>query len=244
MEVQGNRMQGMSDGYRFDESTLLGTIANELDSPLALLRQLSMALASNDLSETERQRLTQQLTLISERALRLTRQLAFDPASVTLMDLEPVNAVTLCQEVVYELSPLFQAHGRSITMQPRSKVPLLIANRKLLRQLLVSLGDNALHYGSDDKPIRLSIHAKAGNVRIGIRDYGPAVPADIWQRLDGRVARRAAAPLPRRPQVSGLGLTTSRKIAELMGGVVDVTRHRDGATFYVAMRTSGQMSLL
>jgi len=244
MEVQGNLSEGTRGDYQLDQSVLLGTIASELDSPLVLLRQLSMALAADDIDPRERRQLTERLTLTSERALRLTRQLAFDPRSMPIIDLEPVNAVTLCQEVARELSPLFMAHGRSITVHPRSKTPLMIANRKLLQRLLVGLGDNALHYGSDDKPIQLTIQARADKMRIGVRDYGPAVPHDIWQRLDGRVARRAPVPLPRRPQTSGLGLIASRRIADLMGGVVGVTRHRDGATFYVDMRLSGQMSLL
>jgi len=39
-------------------------------------------------------------------------------------------------------------------------------------------------------------------------------------------------------------LIMAKKIAETMGGLVGVTRHRDGATFYVDMRLSGQLNLL
>lgn len=242
--VKGYESGGVSGGFSIDEPTLIGAAANELNAPLILLRQLSLALSDESLSASERRRLTEQLTLTSERALRLTRQLSVNPDAPELLALEPVNPVTLCQEVVHELSPLFSAHGRAIAVRPRTKIPLLIADRTLLRRILVGFGDNALHYGSDDKPIQLLISASGDRVRLGVRDYGPSVPVDLWQRLEGRVARRSVVPLPRRPQTSGVGLVAAQKLTEMMGGAVGVTRHRDGATFYVDMHVSGQMSML
>lgn len=242
--VRGYESGGDLGGFSIDESAFVGTAASELSAPLVLLRQLSLALADESLSPKERQRLTEQLTLTSERALRLTRHLSFHPDVQPLVELEPVNAVTLCREVAHELAPLFRAHNQSITVRERTKSPLLIADRKLLRRVLVSFGDSALHYGSDERPVQLTIASSGQSVRVGVRDYGPSVPADVWQRLEGRVARRAAVPLPRRPHTSGIGLMTARKLTELMGGEIGVTRHRDGATFYVDMHVSGQMSLL
>lgn len=224
--------------------TLVGAAANELQAPLVLLRQLSLALADDTLTVEERQRLTQQMTLTTERALRLTGQLGLGNEAPRLITLEPINAVSLCQEVVHELSPLFTAHGRSITVQPRSKIPLLVADRALLRRILIGFGDNAVHYGSDDKPVRLTIAVNGDRVRMGVRDYGPAVSSDVWQRLEDRVSRQSAAPLARRPQASSVGLLAARQIAMMMGGSIGVTRHRDGATFYVDMHASTQTSLL
>lgn len=242
--ARDNESGGVAHGFSIDESAFVGAAANELNAPLILLRQLSLALTDESLTSAERRRLIEQLTLTSERALRLTRQLGTNPDAQAALQLEPVNAVTLCQEVVHELSPLFNAHGTSIAIKPRTKIPLLIADRELLRRILVGFGDNALHYGSENKPIQLTIAAHSDRVRVGVRDYGPSVPADIWGQLDNRVSRRAVVPLPRRPQTSGVGLVAARRLTEMMGGIVGVTRHRDGATFYVDMHVSGQMSLL
>lgn len=242
--VRGHESGGGMGGFSTDEPTLVSAAAGELNAPLILLRQLSLALADESLSSGERRRLTEQLTLTSERALRLTKQLNFNSDAPQLLALGPVNAVTLCQEVAHELAPLFTAHGRAIAVRPRTKIPLLIADHGLLRQILVGFGDSALHYGSDEKPVQLTIATHGDHVRVGVRDYGPSVPADVWQRLEGRVARRVAVPLPRRPHTSGIGLVAARRLTEMMGGMIGVTRHRDGATFYVDMHVSGQMSLL
>lgn len=242
--ARGHQSGGTDSGFSVDEPSLVRAAASELNAPLVLMRQLSLALSDNALSDTERKRLTERLTLTTERALRMTRQLGINSDAPQLLVLEPVNAVTLCREVVHELAPLFTAHGRAIAVKPRTKIPLLIADRQLLRKILVGFGDNALHYGSENKPVELTIAVTGNKVRLGVRDYGPAVPSDIWQRLEGRVSRRSAVPLARRPQTSGVGLVTARKLTEMMGGMIGVTRHRDGATFYVDLHVSGQMNLL
>lgn len=244
MDVQRGEIQesAMSDSSLSNQALITAT-ANELSAPLVLLRQLSLTLASDELTLAERDRLIERIALTSERALRTARTFAHHP-NQTLLALEPVNAVTLCNEVVHELTPLFKAHGKQITVRQRTKSPLLIGDRSLLRRVLVSLGDNALQFSADDKPTQLTITSHGSHVRLGVRDYGPAVPNDIWRQLEGRVEKRSTTALPRRPQSSGVGLIMARKIAETMGGLVGVTRHRDGATFYVDMRLSGQLNLL
>lgn len=242
--ARGNESVGTNGGFSLDEPTLISAAANELTAPLVLMRQLSIALSDDVLSDSERKRIAERLTLTAERALRMARQLGINADAPQLLALEPVNAVTLCQEVVHELMPLFNAHGRAIAVKPRTKIPLLIADRQLLRKILVGFGDNALYYGSENKPVELTIAMTGNKVRLGVRDYGPAVPNDIWQRLDGRVSRRSAVPLARRPQTSGVGLVAARKLTEMMGGMIGVTKHRDGATFFVDMHVSDQMNLL
>jgi K+-sensing histidine kinase KdpD len=237
------RSQGVLGSFIYDSSVTIAT-ANELASPLVLLRQLSLAVAADDISDDERRLLGKQLTLTSERALRMAAGLSMTSVDQQQLQLEPINPISVCQEVIRELSPLFAAHGQTLTLQPRARIPLLVGNRRLLEQILLSFGDNALYYGSTSHPIRMSISGKGDKVRIGVRDYGPAVPIDIWQRIENRVARRVQTPLASRPHMSTVGLIAAKRLAELMGSAVGVTRHGDGATFYVDLRLSGQTSLL
>ena len=78
--------------------------------------------------------------------------------------------------------------------------------------------------------------------RLSVRDYGPGVSADVWRRLEMKHA--TTQQIARRPESSGLGLYLSRQFAEAMAGKVGVTRHRDGASFFVDLGISTQMSLL
>jgi len=232
--------EGRSAGFA-DDSSLVIAAANELSAPLVLLRQLSLGAQG---SEQEQRLRNDRLTLTSERALRLVASLSLTATNQQQLQLEPINPVSVCQEVVHELLPLFAAHGQTLTVRPRVRMPLLVGDRQLLRQILLSFGDNALFYGSREHPVDVNITEHGGKVRIGVRDFGPAVPANLWQLLDERLLQRARLPLATRPHTSAVSLVAAKRLAEMMGSTVGVTRHRDGATFYVDLGVSDQMSLL
>lgn len=231
-------------GSLLDNSSLTIAAAGELTSPLILLRQFSLALSDDGISIDERRRLSQQITLTSERALRLASSLSLASAEQYMLPIETINPVSVCMDVIHELTPLFRAHGQTIELKQRARIPLLVGNRQMLEKILLSFGDNALHYGQEGQPIKMTISGRGRMVRIGVRDYGPTLPIDTWDKLDNRIARRAVAPIARRPQSSGIGLMATRKLAELMESTVGLVRHRDGATFYVDLHVSNQMSLL
>lgn len=217
--------------------------AHELKAPLALVRQLSLLLQQDTGSDDERQILLNRITVTSERALRLTSDITKAARlEDALFELEPINPRQVCEEVVTELSALFTAHGRQLEVKGQRHPLLLVANRDLLRRIVLSFSDNALHYSDAGSPVVLRIQSlrRRDVVRIGVRDYGPALSSDVWRRLRQQMPQ----PVHLRPQSSGLGLTIARRFAEAMGGTVGAVRHRDGATFYVELQTSRQMSLL
>ncbi|MAU34267.1 hypothetical protein CL689_00440 [Candidatus Saccharibacteria bacterium] len=225
--------------------TPLVAAAHELKAPLSLVRQLSLLLESADLTDAQR-RLVSRITLTSERALRLTTDVTKAARlEDALFELEPLNPEQICRDIVHELTPLFEAHGRQLAVNRRSHPLLLVGNRDLLRRILANFSDNALHYTEPGTVVHMQISAlkQSGMIRIGVRDYGPALSADMWRALKDRIA---AGPLSvaSRPQSSGLGLYLAGQFAEAMNGRIGVTKHRDGATFYVELQASQQLSLL
>jgi len=234
------------DRLPFSDLSFAITAAHELKSPLALVRQLSLALESDELTSGERERIVHQILLTSERGLRLTTDLSrASRLEESMFTLEPVNPQQLCEEVAHELTPLYVARGKEIRVSSRYRPVLAVANRDLLRRIMLNFGDNALHYASSDAPVELRANTRnrGDKIRIGVRDYGPAVPIDIWKRLRGALGTDVQ-PLHDRPQSSGLGLYVAGQFANAMHGCIGATRHRDGATFYVDIDASTQMSLL
>lgn len=236
----------MLDGPLVDGLPSIMAAAHELKSPLALIRQLSLMLEDGSSSLDEQKRMLRQISLTSERALRLTSDLT---RSVRLSDamftLEPINPQQLCEDIVHELKPLFSAHDRDFRLIPRKRQLLLVANRDLLRRIIMNFSENALHYSESNNPIEIQICLlNAGRtVRLGVRDYGPALAADTLDVLGARLAR-APSTIYARPQSSGLGVYIAGQFADAMNGKVGVTRHHDGSTFYVDLQASQQLSLL
>jgi K+-sensing histidine kinase KdpD len=245
-------MKGDEGKFAFDDGSLSGglsfvvTAAHELKAPLALVRQLSLALEAGDYDAAETERMLRQITLTSERALRLTTDLSRSSRLEDgLFELEPLNPQQICEDVVHELAPLYAARGREIRVSSRHRSALAVGNRDLLRRILLNFGDNALHYASSSEPVELRASSlqRGSRIRLGVRDFGPAVSTDLWQKLQSHLGT-GAQPLHARPQSSGLGLYVAGQFAGAMHGQIGATRHRDGATFYVDLTASTQLSLL
>jgi len=240
-EVRDNQ-----EGLLFGDLPFLVTASHELKAPLALIRQLSLALETGTLSSEEKTRLAQQITLTAERALRLTTNISKTTRlEDSLFALEPINPQQICEEVAHELTPLYKANGRDIRVAMRHRPLLVVANYDLLRRIMLNFADNALHYARSEAPVELTVrsHGRGAHIRMGVRDYGPGIPNDLWERLQKNIGT-SAQPLHARPQSSGLGLYIAGQFADAMHGRIGAIRHQDGATFYVDMGASTQLSLL
>lgn len=239
------RTQSPGGEASFGDVSSLMTATHELKAPLALIRQLSLALETEHLKHAERDRMLRQITLTAERGLRLTTDLSRSTRlEDSLFELEPLNSYQICEEVAHELTPLYKARGRTIQVASHYRPLLAVANRDLLRRIILNFGDNALHYAEADMPVelRVGLRGYGAKVRLSIRDYGPRVPADIWRRLEGHLGT-GKQPLHTRPQSSGLGLYVAAQFAEVMQGYIGALRHRDGTTFYVDLMASRQLRL-
>jgi signal transduction histidine kinase len=247
--MKGNAGQSQlgEDGSLFANLPFVVTAAHELKAPLSLVRQLALGLESGIAGDTDEQlRILRQIVLVSERALRLTTDLSrASRLEDSLFDLEPLNPWQICEEVAHELTPLYKARGREIRVVSRYRPLLAVANRDLLRRIILNFGDNALHYADSRVPVELYAGSRGRGrmIHIGVRDYGPALPTDIWQRLQSHVGS-GKQPLHNRPQSSGLGLFVAGQFAGAMHGRIGAARHRDGATFYVEIDASTQLNLL
>ena len=200
--------------------------AHELKAPLALIRQLAIELEAGEYTALERAVLAQRITLTAERALRLTTDLTkARRLENALFTLEAIDVAGLCSEVMSELQPLYHAHNKSLKTQVKSRQRLMVANRDLLRRIVANFADNALHYSADDSSVAISVRATDNNQRV-------------------RIGVREPLPLHNRPGSSGLGMFIANEFALAIGARIGVTRHRDGATFYVDVPASTQLRLL
>lgn len=219
--------------------------AHEMKAPLAIVRQLSLALGdeSFEFSPEQRQRMLSQISATSDRALRLmsdlTKMSRFEDA---LFEMEPVNSAKICDDVLRETADNFRISGRRIVFRRPKNSGLILANYGLLRSILLNFADNALTASSRNSTTEISIKMIEGRVRIAMRDYGDALPIEIWRAVkkeQNQPVRAGSA-----PQSSGLGLYISQNFAEKMGARVGAIRHRDGSTFYIDLLKSEQLSLL
>lgn len=220
--------------------------AHELKSPLGLIRQLALVLEDETISQTEREQAISRIYMTSQKALRLTSDLtrAYSLNDPTLFPLSPINPQQLCRDLIYDMTPQITAKNRQIKVLSPVKVPLVVANADLLNRILANFMDNALCYTFDQDKIELSINILRSQkkVRIGLRDFGPAIRPGHLSYLKKGLGVNLES-IQARPESSGLGIYISSRFAEIINSKTGVIRHKNGATFYVEVPISTQLSL-
>jgi len=118
-----------------------------------------------------------------------------------------------------------------ITVLLGSGMPALVGDSDRLFQVITNLMTNAIKYSPNGGEIVLSSSLDGGNVKVGVRDHGPGIPAEFIDRLFGRYERYEGNA---KNQVigTGLGLAIARQIVEMHKGRIWVeSKLGDGSEF-------------
>lgn len=237
--------RGIWSSQEFAGLPSLSVAAHELKTPITLMRQLSLVLAEEGLSDAERTKYQNQLLLTADRAMQLTTDLTqVANLQESLFPLEPVNPLAVCRSLASEIKPMALLYGRTVSWpkKPSSRSLLTVANPRLLSRVVANFVDNALKYTEADRPISVSVGRKGDLVRVGVRDYGPQLTKREYQQLTDEMEQLKT--VRTRPESSGLGIFIASQFARAMNGAIGLVRHRDGMTFYVELPVSGQTSWL
>ncbi len=115
--------------------------------------------------------------------------------------------------------------------------PVAFADPNRVRQIIRNLLVNAKRYGGPN--VRACFGADRDTVWLDIGDDGDGIPKESVTLVFEPYSRAHNA--DGQPSSVGLGLTVSRKLAELMGGTLDY-RYEDGwACFRLAMPATGRV---
>ena len=214
--------------------------AHELKAPLAVLRQLALSLDDMDASGEQ---IRSEMVSVSERAIKQVNDLAkIRRLEDGLFEMEPVSVRAVCDDVVHELAHLFKFNKRELFVKYSNRSRLVNANRDLLHSVVYNFLLNAMHYSGEETRSELIVKDERDQVKITIRDFGPALPMDVWRELKkGWVSKPTSIAM--RPGSSGLGLYIASKFSRYMHAEVGAVRHRDGTSFYVKLPISRQASL-
>lgn len=216
--------------------------AHELKGPLCLLRQLAFSLEYAD-SDSERRKIQEEMIDVSDRAIKQVNDLTrISSVESGLFDLEPVAIRSVCNDVTDELRELFRANHKNIKQQYRNRSRLVVGNRDLIHSVVYNFCINALHYSEDETASFLTVYDHGNRVRLEVRDYGPALPMDVWRAMrQGWIEQPTSIAM--RPGSSGLGLYIASKFSKAMNAPVGAVRHRDGTSFFVELPASRRGSL-
>jgi len=132
------------------------------------------------------------------------------------LKLEPIDLRSVASAVLSAAAGLERAPGVALVDEIPESLPLVLADRVKLRQVLFNLLANAVKF-TPSGSIRLGASASATEVLVEVEDTGIGMdPEDVpkafaeFVQLDDDMDRRVGG--------SGLGLPLSRQLVELQGG--------------------------
>ncbi|MBQ3309232.1 HAMP domain-containing histidine kinase [Candidatus Saccharibacteria bacterium] len=216
--------------------------AHELKAPLGLLRQLALSMEYAE-DEGELKKIQKQMVGVSERALRQVQDLTkIGRLDEKMFEMEPVAVRAVCDEVTEELRYLYRFNHRNLVIDYRNRARLVVANRELLKSIVYNFCLNAMQYSGEDTESELNLYDKYDKVKLEVRDFGPALPMDVWRSLKKGWVEKPTS-IAMRPGSSGLGLYIASKFSQYMNAKVGAIRHRDGTSFFVELPVSRQARL-
>lgn len=214
--------------------------AHELKAPLAVLRQLALSFGGDG---SEDEQIRAEMVRVSERAIKQVNDLVkIKRLQDGLFKMEPVSIRAVCDDVSNELSYLFSHNRRELFIKYSNRERLVTANRDLLYSVVYNFLLNAMHYSGEGARAELLVRDAKDKVRVVIRDFGPALPMDVWREIKNGWINKPTS-IAMRPGSSGLGLYIASKFSRYMNAGVGAVRHRDGTSFYVELPVSRQASL-
>jgi len=138
---------------------------------------------------------------------------------------DTINCNDLLDQVVHGFSVV--AEKKNITINTNSEVNECTGDRNLLLRALSNLISNAVRYANTGGVISIRIYREKDRVVLSIFNTGKTIPAAEIPRVFDRLYRGEYA---RNSSGSGLGLSITKRIAELHGGTVNITSNENTGT--------------
>nr|WP_315427156.1 PAS domain S-box protein [uncultured Albidiferax sp.] len=217
------------------KSDFLSSMSHELRTPMNAILGFSQMLEYDSTLNADQQDNVQEILKGGRHLLTLINEvldLAQIESGRTNLSLEPVDLAHLVEDCRQLIQPL--ADARNIRMQLDVQPQVTVrADRVRCKQALLNLLSNAVKYNSEGGEIRLAmLAAQSGRLRMGVTDTGAGIAperlAELFQPFNRLGAEHGEI------EGTGIGLTITRRLVDLMGGEVGVDSQLGvGTTFWI-----------
>ena len=145
------------------------------------------------------------------------------------VDLHPIDLVDPVDAAIRMVRRRAEDKGINLTLVPEDDLPLVDADHRAIRQMILNLVSNAIKFTDDGGDIRVSIDRKDDTVCVAVRDNGVGIPADALPRL-GQPFEQVSDTRDRNYDGTGLGLALTKSFAEMHGGRLTIASQEGKGT--------------
>ena len=205
------------------KSNFVANMSHEFRTPLNAIIGYSDMLLDDSATEEQRPDL-QRIRQAGAHLLKLVNgllDLSKMEAGKMELDLTSVSLEQLLREVEDTLRPQIQQGNNCLSIEQPQPSPVLVTDVLMLKQCLINLLGNAAKFTQNGQ-IQLRASICAPRIRLEVHDTGIGMTGDqmaiIFQPFT-----QADAGTTRKYGGTGLGLTLARRLAQLLGGDIEVS---------------------
>ena len=221
----------------------VAAVSHELRTPLTAIRSAGQNLADGIIDDPDKVR--SYGVLIEREGRRLTemigRVLTFAGirSGRQIYRMESADVAQIVRAALKDSSWVLEENGFEVVTEIAGDLPRVKGDAAALRQVIVSLIDNAVKYAAAGRWLGIRVGCEPekgdGQVWISISDHGPGIPKKDLSQIFEPFHRGTDAVGSTIPG-SGLGLAVVRSVVEAHGGSVDVASTSGvGATFTIRL---------
>lgn len=210
------------------KSDFLANMSHELRTPLNAILGFSSAMeheAFGSINNPTYREYAARIYKSGEHLLSLINDildLSKIEANKQVLKSEWINVDMVLSDVMQIVSGYPDADKRSIVIEPHTALPGLLADEKLVRQVLLNILSNAIKFTGADGKIKINFNVTdMGEFLLSVTDNGIGIPADKLEMVVKPFVQVENI-MTRSHKGSGLGLALVDKIMHLHGGKMDI----------------------
>ncbi|WP_394729989.1 ATP-binding protein [Altererythrobacter sp. GH1-8] len=223
LEIQLTRARRVAEEAARGKSEFLANMSHEIRTPMNGVLGFAELLEQADLPPEQAHHA--QLIVESGRSMMMLLNDILDLAKIeaghVTIEREPTDLGELIRECTRLHQASAQKKGLELTCEGPTRGPFIITDGLRVRQILLNLLSNAVKF-TEAGSITLRHSIRDDRVQIEVEDTGIGILGDRLANIfdpfvqgEGDTSRRFGG--------TGLGLTISRQLAELLDGYLDVT---------------------
>ncbi|MCU0523552.1 MAG: HAMP domain-containing histidine kinase [Elainella sp. Prado103] len=217
-----NRMAATLEGIEQRRRELVSDLTHELRTPLTVLKGYLEGLADGTIEPSSDiyERLSRETTRM-QRLVNDLQELSKMEAGYLPIDARPIDLHPLLSSIVRRFADqLLTENSPQMQLDFSPELPRVMADPERVEQILVNLISNALRYTAQGS-VTVKAYTEADKVWIAVIDTGTGIAEDdlphVFERF-WRVDRSR----DRHSGGTGIGLAICRRLAELLGGTIEV----------------------
>lgn len=236
-----NQAKNEAESANQAKSEFLANMSHEIRTPMNAILGLSYVLEHDDLNELERCDLVKKIRNSGVSLLGIINEI-LDYSKIESGKLELEKTPFSLSDVLSRLSTVMSFNSTEkmidliMTVSPEVYHYQIVGDSLRLEQVLTNLVSNALKFTKTGyvnlKVSILELKPEFMNLRFTVKDTGIGISADVLERIFSPFSQ-ADTSTTRSYGGTGLGLTISQKLVNLMGGAIKVESELGkGSTFF------------